>query len=61
MRLLLAAFALWLSACAGDPPAPEWQASAHGSLRSFQAAYLAGRTLAAEQEFARARSALMRC
>lgn len=58
MRPLLAAALLWLAACASGPPAPDWQAAAHGSLRAFQAAYFAGRTRAAEQEFARARSAL---
>jgi hypothetical protein len=58
MRLALAACALALASCAGGPPAPEWEATAHGGLKGFQSAYLAGRTPAAEQEFARARSAL---
>jgi hypothetical protein len=58
MRLALAACALAVAACAGAPPAPEWEATAHGALKSFQSAYLGGRTQAAEQEFARARSAL---
>lgn len=58
MRLAIAACALAVASCASGPPAPEWEATAHGSLESFQSAYLAGRSQAAEQEFARARSAL---
>jgi len=58
MRSIVAALALILAACASGPPAPEWQASAHGALRGYQAAYLAGRTQVADQEFTRARSAL---
>ncbi len=58
MRLPAVALALLLAACAGSPPSPEWQAAAHGALASFQSNYFAGRNRAAEQEFARARSAL---
>jgi len=58
MRLPAVALALLLAACAGSPPSPEWQAAAHGALASFQSNYFAGRSRAAEQEFARARSAL---
>lgn len=58
MRALLAAAVLGLAACAGAPPAPEWQASAYAALKGYQSAYLAGRTRAADQEFARARAAL---
>ncbi|PWB59842.1 MAG: hypothetical protein C3F16_11395 [Betaproteobacteria bacterium] len=58
MRPLVLALALVLAACAGSPPAPEWQATAHGALAGFQTNYFAGRSRAAEQEFARARSAL---
>lgn len=58
MRLLAAALALLLAACASGPPAPEWEATAHGALAGFRSSYLAGRSRAAEQEFARARSAL---
>lgn len=58
MRILLAGAALALAACAGGPPAPEWQADSHGALRSFEAAYLGGNSRLAEQEFERARSAL---
>jgi hypothetical protein len=58
MRGFLAAFAFALASCAGGPPAPGWEASAHGALESFQSSYLAGRTRVAEQDFARARSEL---
>jgi hypothetical protein len=58
MRRTAAAFAIALASCAGGPPAPAWEAAAHGALKGFQSSYLAGRTRAAEQEFARARSAL---
>ena len=57
-RLALAVVAATLAACASGPPAPEWQATASGALSGFQAAWLAGRTKVAEQEFARARDAL---
>ena len=55
MRLALPALLL-LAACAGGPPAPEWQASAHASLQSFEAAYLRGDDRVAKIEFARARA-----
>lgn len=58
MRRIAAACAIALASCASGPPAPAWEAAAHGSLASFQSSYLAGRTRAAEQDFARARSEL---
>ncbi len=58
MRPLLAAAALLLASCASGPPAPPWQSDAHDALGSFRSSYLAGRTQAAEREFARARAAL---
>lgn len=58
MRTLAATALLALGACAGAPPAPEWQPQAHGALRNYEAAYLGGRARLAEQEFARARTAL---
>ncbi len=58
MRAILATALLALAACAGAPPAPEWQPRAHGALRNYEAAYLGGQSRLAEQEFARARSAL---
>jgi alpha-D-ribose 1-methylphosphonate 5-triphosphate synthase subunit PhnG len=56
LKLLLAA--VLLAGCAGRPPAPEWQVSAHGSLQRYQLAWLAGATRAAEAEFAAARRQL---
>jgi hypothetical protein len=58
LRAIVAAAALLLAACAGGPPIPEWRGDAQGGLRSFESAYLAGRSRIAEQEFVRARSAL---
>lgn len=55
--LLLAAL---LAACAGGPPAPDWQAAAHGALTAYQNAYLKGETRVADAEFARARGELAR-
>ena len=53
--LLLAALAGALTACSSNPPAPDWQSSSLGAMKSFTSAYLTGNTLAANQEFARAR------
>ncbi|HUJ87459.1 MAG TPA: hypothetical protein VLX30_11470 [Burkholderiales bacterium] len=52
----LIAAGLLLAACAGGPPAPDWQANAHASLDSFEAAYLRGDDRVAKLEFARARA-----
>ena len=53
------AAAVLLAACAGKPPAPQWQASAHDSLQRFTSLYLRGTGGgAADAEFARARSEL---
>jgi hypothetical protein len=54
-RLALCALLL-LAACAGNPVPPDWQLNAHAALQSFTAAYYAGNTRLAEQEFARARA-----
>jgi hypothetical protein len=56
VRPALAALLLLRAACAGGPPAPDWQASAHASLESFEAAYLRGDDRVAKIEFARARA-----
>jgi len=56
MKLFPAAAALLLAACAGAPAPPDWQANAHAALDHFSAAYYAGNTRLAEQEFARART-----
>lgn len=55
MRIALPALLL-LAACAGGPPAPEWQSSAHALLESFEAAYLRGDDRVARIDFARARA-----
>ena len=55
MRIALSALLL-LAACAGGPPAPDWQSSAHASLQSYEAAYLRGDDQVAKIEFARARA-----
>ena len=49
---------VFLVACAGGPPAPDWKVNSLASLRSFEAAYLGGSSRAAEVDFARARSDL---
>jgi hypothetical protein len=56
--MALAAALAALASCAGGPPPPDWQSDAHGALRHFESAYLSGQSRLAEEEFARARSAL---
>jgi len=56
LLLLALGVAALLAACAGAPVPPDWQANAQVALRSFSAAYYAGNTRLAEQEFARARA-----
>jgi hypothetical protein len=56
MRAFSLAALLLLSACAGAPAPPDWQANAQLALRNFTAAYYAGNTRLADQEFARARA-----
>jgi hypothetical protein len=57
---IVLAFAALLAACAGGPPAPEWQGSAAGALEAFQRRYFSGDAQLAELEFRRARSELAR-
>lgn len=47
---------LALAACAGGPPAPEWQMNASASLERALAAYLSGEARIEAQEFQLARS-----
>ncbi|AZP12585.1 hypothetical protein [Undibacterium parvum] len=54
----LSVLALMLSACASGPVTPDWQLTAAASLERSVAAYLSGSDRVADQEFARARSAL---
>ena len=56
MRALALTLCLLLAACASKPVPPDWQANAHAALRGFTAAYYAGDTRLADQEFARART-----
>ncbi len=56
MRAYALAAVLLLAACAGAPAPPDWQANAQLALRNFTAAYYAGNTRLADQEFARARA-----
>jgi hypothetical protein len=53
-RLILSA-TLLLSACAGKPVPPDWQANAFAALKGFSSAYLNGNTRLADFEFARAK------
>jgi hypothetical protein len=58
--MVAGAVALLLSACAGAPPAPDWQGSARSALERAVAAHLRGETRVAEAEFATARTELGR-
>jgi hypothetical protein len=53
-----AILAVLIAACAGAPPAPDWQSNAHLALRNFEKSYLSGDSRAADAEFARARAEL---
>lgn len=63
-RLSAAALAALLStllaACAGGPPAPDWQMNAQSALARFAAAYMDGNAVVEAQEFARARGQIAR-
>lgn len=58
MKILLLLLVIFISGCAGGPPAPAWQANAKYSLESFQQAYLRGDTRVADIEFERAKAEL---
>lgn len=51
---------LLLTACAGGPAKPDWEANASGALQAFQRHFFAGDTALAEAQFRRARSELAR-
>lgn len=55
MKRAIILLGLLLAACAGGPPAPDWQANAHAALTAHTAAYLSGRERVARQELAIAR------
>jgi hypothetical protein len=59
-KLLFTLSALLLTACAGNPPPPDWQSNAFAALNSFTAAYLNGNNKVAEFEFARAKTEVAR-
>jgi hypothetical protein len=54
-RLLMLVLPVLLAACSGGPPVPDWKMNAQGSLERSTAAYMAGRDLVAQNEFAHAR------
>lgn len=55
----LAAGAAWLlTACGNNPPVPDWQMNAHGSIERAVAAYLEGNARVEAAEFQRARAQL---
>ncbi|HEY0858371.1 MAG TPA: hypothetical protein VGE16_15005 [Albitalea sp.] len=49
-----------LAACAGGPPAPDWQANAKGAIDDAVTAHLAGDSRAATRAFERARAEVAR-
>lgn len=57
--LVLAGVTL-LSACASQPPTPDWQANAFAALKGFSSAYLSGNSRLADAELARAKSEIAR-
>jgi hypothetical protein len=56
--LIAVTAAALMAGCAGTPAPPDWQSTAHLSLRNFEKAYLAGDKRAADAEFAQARREL---
>lgn len=59
-RGVVLALMLLLAACAGGPPAPDWQANARAALDQGVAAHLAGDSRSAASAFERARAELAR-
>jgi len=49
------AFPVFLAACSGGPPVPDWKMNAQSALERSTAAYMAGRDLVERNEFAHAR------
>ena len=58
-RLLVVALAA-LTACAGGPPPPDWQANAKSAMDQAVAAYLAGDSAGEARAFERAREQISR-
>jgi hypothetical protein len=57
-RFLAAVCAGLLAACGSQPPAPDWQSSAHGALERYTSAYLKGDARVEAVEFEQARTEL---
>jgi hypothetical protein len=57
MKIVALTLTLMLSGCATKAPPPAWKPDAQSALEGFTDAWLAGDTLAARTEFARARTA----
>lgn len=60
IRCMLVCAAVMLGACAGAPPAPDWQLNAHGAAERAMEAYLSGDDAVAESAWARARAEVAR-
>ena len=58
--LAAAVMAIGLAGCSSQPPAPDWQGNAKGSIERSVAAYLTGDTRIEAAEFDRARSEVAR-
>jgi hypothetical protein len=57
MKIVSLTLMVMLAGCAAKTPQPAWKPDAQSALEGFTDAYLAGDTLAARAEFARARTA----
>ncbi len=58
--LVLAGASLLLSACASQPPTPDWQSNAFAALKGYTTAYLSGNSRLADAELVRAKSEIAR-
>lgn len=58
--LVLASTTLLFTACANQPPTPDWQTNAFAALKGFTAAYLSGNSRLADFELTRAKSEIAR-
>jgi hypothetical protein len=58
MKKTIVIVALLLAGCGNNPPVPDWQMTAHGSIERATAAYMSGNARVEAAESARAREAL---
>lgn len=58
MKKTIVIAALLLAGCGNNPPVPDWQMTAHGSIERATAAYMSGNARVEAAESARAREAL---